>query len=139
MAASFLITAISVCWYAPMTLQRYQFQTFYNSLSKLFISILLLSYTPHTWVPYNIAGRTVAIYRRRKWRINGPYIDIVILNIALKATKPFTAAFLIFFFIKAQGLLKSPGFIYQFSQELSRSQRYARRTQGLQWRGAVAL
>ena len=40
----------------------------------------------------------VAIYKRRDWRINGPYIDVVILNIALKATKPLLIAFLTYFF-----------------------------------------
>ena len=40
----------------------------------------------------------VAIYRRRKQRIDGPYIDIVIFDIVLKAAEPLAAAFLIYFF-----------------------------------------
>ena len=56
------------------------------------------SHTPYTWALYNITSRTVAVYRRRKQRINRPYIDVVILNIALKATKPLAAAFFIYSF-----------------------------------------
>ena len=40
----------------------------------------------------------VAIYKKRERRINGPHMDKVILNIILKATKPLTAAFLIYSF-----------------------------------------
>ena len=40
----------------------------------------------------------VAIYKRREQRIDGPYIDIVIFDIALKATEPLAATFLIYFF-----------------------------------------
>ena len=38
----------------------------------------------------------MVVYRSRKRRINRPYIDIVIFNITLKATKPFLIAFLIY-------------------------------------------
>ena len=40
----------------------------------------------------------VAVYKRRKRRINGPYVDIVIFDIALKAAKPLIATFLIYSF-----------------------------------------
>jgi len=40
------------------------------------------------------------MYKSREWYINGPHIDIVILNITLKATEPLFAAFLIYFFTK---------------------------------------
>ena len=95
MAVSFSIAAIGVHQYAPVTLQRHWFWTFYSGLSKLFAGVPPSSRTPHTWAPYNITGRTVAVYRRRERRIDGPYIDVVILDIALKAAEPLVAAFLI--------------------------------------------
>ena len=96
--ASFLIAALGVRWYAPVILRRYWFWIFCNGLSRLFAGALLLSRTPHTWVLYSIASWTVAVYKRRERRIDGPYVDIVIFNITLKAAEPLTAAFLIYFF-----------------------------------------
>jgi len=98
MAASFSIAAIGVRWYTPMTLRRHLFWTFYSGLSRLFAGVPPSSRTPHTWAPYSIASRTVAVYRRRERRINGPHVDIVILNIALKAAEPLLTAFLIYSF-----------------------------------------
>src|SRR6266568_6349685 len=95
MAASFSIAAIGVCWYAPVTLRRHRFWTFYSGSSKLFAGVPPLPRTPHTWAPYSIAGRTVAVYRRRERRIDGPHVDMVILDIASKAAEPLFAAFLI--------------------------------------------
>ena len=40
----------------------------------------------------------MAVYKRRERRIDGPYVDIVIFNIALKAAEPLTATFLIYSF-----------------------------------------
>ena len=40
----------------------------------------------------------MAVYKRRERRINGLYMDIIIFNIALKATKPLATAFLIYSF-----------------------------------------
>jgi len=50
----------------------------------------------------------VAVYRRRERRINGPHIDIVILNIASKAAKPLLAAFLIYSFHWSLGSTQIP-------------------------------
>ena len=102
-AASFSIIAISIYQYAPITLQRHLFQTFYSGLSRLFTSVPLLSYTPYTQALYSITSQTVAVYRRREQRINRPYIDMVILNITLKATKPLLTAFLIYSFYQSLG------------------------------------
>ena len=98
MAASFSIIAISVRRYAPVILWRYWFWTSCSGLSKLLAGVPLLFYTPYTWAPYNITGWTVAVYKRRERRINGPYINIVIRNITLKAIKPLATAFLIYSF-----------------------------------------
>jgi len=68
---------------------------FYSGSSKLFTGVLPLSCTPHTWAPYSIAGWMVAVYRRRERCIDGPYVDVVIFDIALKAAEPLVAAFLI--------------------------------------------
>jgi len=103
MAASFSIAAIGVRRYTPVTLRRHLFWTFCSGLSRLFAGVPPLSYTPHTWALYSIASRTVAVYRRRERRIDGPYVDIVILNIALKAAKPLLTAFLIYSFYWSLG------------------------------------
>ena len=50
----------------------------------------------------------MAVHRRHKRRINRPHVDIVILNIALKATKPFAAAFLIYSFHWSLGSTQIP-------------------------------
>jgi hypothetical protein len=75
MAASFSIAALGVCRYAPVILRRHWFWTFCSGSSKLFASVPPSSRIPHTWAPYSIAGRTVAVYRRRKWRIDGPHVE----------------------------------------------------------------
>ena len=41
----------------------------------------------------------VAIYRSREQCINGPYVNVVIFNIILKAAEPLLAAFLTYFFL----------------------------------------
>jgi hypothetical protein len=40
----------------------------------------------------------VAVYKRCEQRIDGPYVDVVIFDIILKAAEPLTVAFLIYFF-----------------------------------------
>ena len=95
MAVSFSIAAINVYWYAPVTLQRHWFWTFCSGLSRLFTGVPPSSCIPHTWAPYSIADQMVAMYRRHKWCINGSYVNIVILDIVLKAAEPLVAAFLI--------------------------------------------
>ena len=50
----------------------------------------------------------VAVYRRRERRINGPHVDVVILNIASKAAEPLLAAFLICSFPWSLGSTQIP-------------------------------
>ena len=107
-ATSFSIAAIGVRRYAPVTLRRHWFWTFCSGSSKLFAGVPPSSCTPHTWAPYSIAGRTVAVYRRREWRIDGPHVDVVILDIASKAAEPLVAAFLICFFHWSLGSTQIP-------------------------------
>ena len=53
----------------------------------------------------------MAVYKRRKWRINGPYVNTIIFNITLKAAEPLVATFLKKNFTETWGPPKSLKFV----------------------------
>jgi hypothetical protein len=108
-AALYSRAARGVLLYPPVILRRHLFWITSRGRSVvLAISSPPLDHTPHTGALYSIVGLTVVLYSRCERLIDGPYVDAMIQERAVKAASPFLVAHLTCSFHWSLGSTQTP-------------------------------
>jgi len=90
--ASFLSSAVAVCLYPPVILQRQVIWTFWSGLRSDLGGPFSVSLMAQILDLYVIVGRTTAVYSRRDLWKHGPHVELTILDNAMYCAWPLRAA-----------------------------------------------
>ena len=96
MPASFLSSAMAVCLYPPIILQKQAIWTFWSGLRSNLERPFLVPLMAQILDLYIIVSQTTTIYSRRDFQKYGPYIELTILDIVVYYTQPLRAAYAVY-------------------------------------------
>ena len=90
--ASFPSSAVAVCLYPPVILQKQAVWTFWSGLRSDLGGPFSDSPMAQILDPYVMVGRTTAVYSRRDLWKHGPHVELTILDNAMYCAWPLQAA-----------------------------------------------